>query len=120
VNTSGAAYFCYLEMTLLVRGEFVGTFPANDPSEHQIIHLELSVAHEPFMVMPKRLPVPSIFNSILPSSLIDQVDIFTMGLVLRSFVICLDTERAHGDLRGEDGLSLVHHEERCLTRGSTK
>jgi hypothetical protein len=107
-------------MTLLVRGEFVGTFPAKDPSEHQIIHLELSVAHEPFMVMPKRLPVPSIFNSILPSSLIDQVDIFTMGLVLRSFVVCLDTERAHGDLRGEDNLSLVHHEERCLTRGSTK
>jgi hypothetical protein len=45
------------------------------------------------------------FYHRLPSSLIDEVDIFTLELVLHGFVICLDMKGAHGDLRGEDNLS---------------
>jgi hypothetical protein len=86
-------------------GELVGTFPAKGPSEHHIFQLELSAAHKLFVVALKCLPVPCIFNSRLPSSLINQVDIFTPKLVLRGFIVHLDMERAHGDLRGEDGLS---------------
>jgi hypothetical protein len=108
----------YPERSLPAWGEFVGTFPAKDPPKHHIVHLELSTAHEPFVVAPKRLLVPYMFNSKLPSSLIDQVNIFTPELVLRGFVVHLDTKRAHGELQGEDGLSSVHHEERRLTRGS--
>jgi hypothetical protein len=73
--------------------------------------------HKPFVVALKHLPIPCIFNSRLASSLIHQVDIFMPELVLCGFVIRLDTERAHGDLRGEDGLSPVHDEEMRLTCG---
>jgi hypothetical protein len=66
--------------------------------------------HEPLMIAPEHLVVPYIFNSRLPSLLIDEVDIFTPELVLRDFVICLDTEGAHGAFWGEDGLSPVHQE----------
>jgi hypothetical protein len=100
-------------------GELVGALSAKDLPEHQTIHLELPAMHEPFVVAPKRLLVLCIFNSRLSSSLIDQVDIFTPELLLHSFIIYLDTERAHGDLRGEDCLGPVHHEERHLSRGST-
>jgi hypothetical protein len=100
-------------------GEFVGALSAKDLPEHQTIHLELPAMHKPFVVAPKRLLVLCIFNSRLSSSLIDQVDIFTPELLLRGFIIYLDTERAHGDLRGEDCLDPVHHKERHLSRGST-
>jgi hypothetical protein len=60
-----------------------------------------------------------IFNSILSSSLINKANIFTLDLVLRNFVICLDTEGAHGDFRGEDGLSHVPQKERRLSGGPT-
>jgi hypothetical protein len=104
-----------LERALPAWGELVGTFLAKDPLEHQIVHLELPAAHESFVVAPKRLLIPCIFNSRLPSSLINQVNIFTLELVLHGFIVRLDMERAHGDLRGEDGLSPVHYEERRLT-----
>jgi hypothetical protein len=107
----------------------VGTFPAGEkfvhvlqtkhPPEDQIIHLELTASHEPLVVAPERLPVACIFNNSSPSSLVDQVDILTSELVLRGFVVCLYTQRAHGDFRGKDGLGPIHHEERRLSRGST-
>jgi hypothetical protein len=109
----------YPKRALLAWGELVGTFSAKDPPELQIVHLELLATQEPFVVAPKRLLVPCSFNSRLPSSLIYQVDIFMSELVLCGFVVRLDTERAHGDLWGEDGLSPVHHEGRRLTCGST-
>jgi hypothetical protein len=59
------------------------------------------------------------FNSRLPSSVVDQVDILTPELILRGFVIGLDTQRAHGDFWGKDSLGPIHHEERHLSRGST-
>jgi hypothetical protein len=90
----------YPEGALPAGGELVGALSAKDPSEHQIVHLELPIAHEPFMVALKCLLVPCIFSSRLLSLLIDQVDIFTLELVLCGFVVYLDTERAHGDLRG--------------------
>jgi hypothetical protein len=71
------------------------------------------------MIALECLPVPCIFNSRLPSSLINKVDIFTMELVLHGFVVCLDKEVANGDLCGEDGLSPVHQEERRLSGGLT-
>jgi hypothetical protein len=43
----------------------------------------------------------------LPSSFVDKVNIFALELVLHGFVIYLDTEGAHGDFRGEDGLNPV-------------
>jgi hypothetical protein len=100
-------------------GKFVHALPAKHPPEDQIIHLELPASHEPLVVAPERLPVACIFNSSLPSSLIDQVDILMSELVLHGFIICLDTQRAHGDFRGKDGLSPIHHEERRLSRGLT-
>jgi hypothetical protein len=86
----------------------VGSFLSEHTPEHQIIHLELSATHEPLMVAPERLVVPHIFNSRLPSLLINEVNVITMELVLRGFVICLDTEGDHGDFRGEDDLSPIH------------
>jgi hypothetical protein len=65
------------------------------------------------------LVVPCIFNSRLPSSLIDEVNVITSELVLRGFIVCLDTEGAHGDLRGEDGLGPIHKEERRLSSSLT-
>jgi hypothetical protein len=65
------------------------------------------------MIALERLAVPCIFNSRLPSSLVDEVDVFMPELVLHGFIVCLDMEGAHGDLRGEDGLDPVHQEERC-------
>jgi hypothetical protein len=100
-------------------GKFVHALPAKHLPEDQIIHLELPASHEPLVVAPERLSVACIFNSSLPSSLVDQVDILMSKLVLRGFVICLYMQRAHGDFRGKDGLSPIHHEERRLSRGST-
>jgi hypothetical protein len=95
--------------TFLARGKFVHALPAKHPHENQIIHLELPASHEPLVVAPERLPVACIFNSSLLSSLVDQVDILTPELVLHGFVICLDTQRAHGDFWGKDGLGPIHH-----------
>jgi hypothetical protein len=67
----------------------------------------------------ERLPVACIFNSSLPSSLVDQVDILTPELVLRGFIVCLYTQIAHGYFRGKDSLDPIHHEEMHLSRGST-
>jgi hypothetical protein len=100
-------------------GKLVHALPVKHPPEDQIIHLELSAPHEPLVVAPERLPVACIFNSRLPSSLVDQFDILTPELVLRGFIVCLDTQRAHGDFRGKDDLGPIHHEERRLSRGST-
>jgi hypothetical protein len=74
------------------------------------------------MIAPERLAVPCIFNSRLSSSLVDEVDIFMLELVLRGFIVCLDTEGDNGDLRGgggEDGLGSIHQEERCLSSRPT-
>jgi hypothetical protein len=100
-------------------GKFVLALLAKHLPEDQIIHLELPASHERLVVVPERLPVACIFNSSLSSSFIDQVDILTPELILRGFVICPDTQRAHGDFWGKDGLSPIHHEERRLSRGST-
>jgi hypothetical protein len=70
---------------------FVHALPAKHPPKDQIIQLELPASHEPLAVEPERLPVACIFNSSLPSSLIDQVNILTSKLVLRGFVVCLYT-----------------------------
>jgi hypothetical protein len=40
-------------------------------------------------------------------------------LVLCGFVVCFDTQRAHGDFGGKDDLNPIHHEERRLSRGPT-
>jgi hypothetical protein len=52
--------------------------------------------HEPLMVALDHPP------RALCSSFIDKVDILTSELVLHSFIICLDPEGVHGDLRGKD------------------
>jgi hypothetical protein len=90
-DASRSAHLCYPEGTFPVGGKFVYALPVKNPPEDKIIHLELSALHELLMVAPERLPVVCIFNSKLPSSLIDQVDIITLELVLHGFIICLDT-----------------------------
>jgi hypothetical protein len=47
--------------------------------------------HEPLVIAPERMTVLCILDSCLPSPIIDEVDIITLELVLRGFVICLDT-----------------------------
>jgi hypothetical protein len=117
-DASRSAHLRYPNGTFSTGGKFLHALPVKHPSEDKIIHLELSALHEPLMVVPERLPVACSFNSRLPSLLVDQVDIITLELLLHGFILCLDTQRAHGDLWGEDSLSPVHHEERRLARGS--
>jgi hypothetical protein len=119
VDASRLAHLHYPEGTFSAGGKFVHAFPIKHPPKDKIIHLELSASHEPLMVALECLSVACIFNRRLPSSLIDQVEIIMLELVLRGFIVCLDTQRAHGDLWGEDNLNPIHHEERHLTRGST-
>jgi hypothetical protein len=90
-DTSRAAYLGHVEGALLVGGELVSSFSIEHLPEHQIVYLSLSTVHEQLLVMFECLVVPCIFNSRLPSSFIDKVDILTPELVLCSFVICLDT-----------------------------
>jgi hypothetical protein len=71
--------------------------------------------HEQLMITPERLAVPCIFCHRLPSSLVDEIDIFMLELVLYGFVICLDMDGAHGDLWGENDIDPVHQEERRLS-----
>jgi hypothetical protein len=75
----------------LAGGKFVHALPTKHPPEDQIIHLGFPASHEPLVVVPERQPIACIFNSSLPSSLIDQVDILTSELVLHGFVVCLVT-----------------------------
>jgi hypothetical protein len=57
--------------------------------------------HEPLIIASKHLIVPFILDNCLPSSLIDEVDIIMLELVLRGFIVYLDTGGDHGDFRGE-------------------
>jgi hypothetical protein len=81
----------HTEGALPVGGELVSTLLSEHPPEHQIVHLELSAMHELLLVTFEYLTIPCIFNSILSSSFIDEVDIFAPELVLCGFVECLDT-----------------------------
>jgi hypothetical protein len=57
--------------------------------------------HEPLVIAPERLMVLCVSDSCLPSPIIDEVDIITLELVLRGFVVCLDMGGGgYGDLRG--------------------
>jgi hypothetical protein len=118
-NASRSAHLCYSVGTFPTGGKFVHALLAMHPPEDQIIHLELPTSHKSLVVAPERLLVACIFNSSLPSSHIYQVDILTPELVLCGFVVCLYTQRAHGDFQGKDGLGPIYHEERRLSRGST-
>jgi hypothetical protein len=89
-DTSRAAYLGHAEGALPAEGELVSSFSSEHPTEHQIVHLELSAAYEPLLVVFECMAVPCIYNSRLPSSFIDEVDILTSELVLRGFVVCLD------------------------------
>jgi hypothetical protein len=64
--------------------------------------------------------VPCIFNSRLPPSFVDKIDIFASELVLCDFIVCLDTERAHDDFQGEDDLSPVHKKEMHFSSAPTR
>jgi hypothetical protein len=90
-DASRSAHLGYLIGTFPVGGMFVHALPAKHPPEDQIIHSELPASHELLVVAPECMPVACIFNSSLPSSLIDQVDILTLELVLHGFIVCLYT-----------------------------
>jgi hypothetical protein len=90
-DTSRAADLGHSEGALLAGGVLVSTLSSEHPLEYQIFHLELSAMHEPLLLAFECLAVPCIFDSRLSSSLINEVDIFTLELVRRGFVICLDT-----------------------------
>jgi hypothetical protein len=90
-DTSRAADLGHSEGALLAGGVLVSTLSSEHPLEYQIFHLELSAMHEPLLLAFECLAVPCIFDSRLSSSLINEVDIFTLELVRHGFVICLDT-----------------------------
>jgi hypothetical protein len=90
-DTSRAAYLGHVKGALPTGGELVSSFSSEHPPEHQIIHLELSATYEPLLVAFECLAVLCICNSRLPSSFIDEVDILTPELVLRGFIVCLNT-----------------------------
>jgi hypothetical protein len=96
-----------------VGGELICVFSGEYAPEHQIIHLEQPTMHESLVIALERLMVPCISESYLPSLLIDKVNIITVELVLRSFIICLDTGGDHGDFQGDNGMCPAHQEERC-------
>jgi hypothetical protein len=119
VDASRAVDLCYTEGTLPAGEEFICAYTGEYTPEHEAAHLELPATHEPLVIAPEHLMVPCFLDSCLPSSLINEVDVITPELVLRGFVICLDTGGTHGDFWGKDSLSSVHQEERCLPRDST-
>jgi hypothetical protein len=90
-DASRSAHLGYPVGTFPIGGKFIHALLAKHLPEDQIIHLELPASHKPLVVAHERLPVACIFNSSLPSSLVDQVNILTLELVLRGFVICLYT-----------------------------
>jgi hypothetical protein len=110
---------CYPKRTLPAGGELVCAFTGEYAPEHQIINLELSTMHESLVVASESLTVPCVLESCLPSSLVDEVDIITSEMVLRSFIICLDMGGDHGDHWEDNGRNLVHQEERCIHCGPT-
>jgi hypothetical protein len=75
--------------------------------------------HELLVIAPECLMLPCISDNCLLSSLTDKVDIIMPELVLRGFIVCLNTVGAQGDFRGDDDLSLVYQEERHLPCGPT-
>jgi hypothetical protein len=75
--------------------------------------------HELLLIASECFAVLCIFNSRLPSSFINKVDIYMPEVVLRSFIICLDIEEAHGDFWGEDDHNPIHRKERCSSDGLT-
>jgi hypothetical protein len=91
VVTSRAVDLGHSKGTLPVGGELVSTLSSQHLSEHQIVHLELSATHELLLVVFECLAAPCIFDIRLSSSLIDKVIIFRPELVLRGFIVCLDT-----------------------------
>jgi hypothetical protein len=90
-DTSRAADLGHQEGGVPAGGELVNTLSSEHLPEHQIIHLELFAMHEPLLITFEYLAVPCIFYSRLLSSLIDEVNIFTLELVLCGFITCLDT-----------------------------
>jgi hypothetical protein len=99
VNASGVVDLCHLEGTLPIGGKFLHSFTSKNVPEHQIVHLKLPTTHEPLVIAPEQLMAPCILESCLPSLLIDEVDIITLELILRCFIICLDM--------GEGGETMV-------------
>jgi hypothetical protein len=119
VDASRPTNLCHPKRTLLARGEFVQAFLGKYASEHQIIHLELPTMRKPLVIAPEHLAVSCISESCLPSCFIDKVNIIAPELVLRGFVVCLNTGRDHGDLWGDNSFNPIHQEERRLPRGPT-
>jgi hypothetical protein len=76
-DTSRAANLRHSEGALPAGGELVSIISSEHLQEHQIVHQELSAMRKPCLVVFERLAVPCIFDSRLPSSLINEIDIFT-------------------------------------------
>jgi hypothetical protein len=74
--------------------------------------------HEPLVVTPERLAVSCISDGYLPSTLVDEVHVFTLQLSLHRFLESLDPRGAHDDFRGKVGFGPVDQEERGLPGGS--
>jgi hypothetical protein len=74
--------------------------------------------HEPLVVAPERLVVPRILDCRLPSTLVDEVHVFTPQLSLHRFIESLDLLGAQDDFRGKTCFSPVDQEERGLPGGS--
>jgi hypothetical protein len=121
-NAFGAADLGHSEGTFPTGGELVHSLTGKNAPKHQIVHLELPTTHEPLVIAPERLTVPCVSKSCLPSLLVDEVDIIMPKLVLRGFVLCLDTGEDHDDFGGGggNGLCSVLQKERRLPRGPTQ
>jgi hypothetical protein len=91
VDASRLVDLCHPERTLPAGGELVCAFMGEYASEHQILCLELPTMHELLVIALEHLMVLCFSESCLLSLLIDEVDIITPELVLRGFVVCLDT-----------------------------
>jgi hypothetical protein len=74
--------------------------------------------HESLVVTPECLVVPCILDGCLPSTLVDEVHVFTPQLSLHRFLESLDPRGAHDDFRGKTGFGPIDQEERGLLGGS--
>jgi hypothetical protein len=101
-DASRLANLCHPKRTLPAGGEHVCAFTGKYAPEHQIVHLELPTMHKPLVIASERLEVPCISKSYLPSSFVDTVNIITPELILRGFVVCLNTGGDHGDFWGDN------------------
>jgi hypothetical protein len=119
VDESRATNLCHLKRTLPAGGELVCAFTGKYAPEYLIVHLELPTIHEPLVIVLERLMVPCILESCLPSSFIDKVNIITPELVLRSFIVCLNTRGGYSDFwgGGDNSFIPIHQKERCISRG---